>query len=484
MRSKCCNSQAPGEVCAELLSALDYKEITEIMDKKDFNLEILKHGLCHQRGSSNQKEQSSSALFLASRDSLSSHIRALTEALPRPAAVFNPGFWSPSQQEARYAHRLKASFQSGEFRDALVLLMEPYACLLEDASHCAQDLCEKDESMLTRPALGLFGLLSLEFVKWAGSSTGDASLTEREALIRAALRSSAAAFRCQAISAGWFALEENWPAAVSAVLCVHALFRELLHIKSSRLAASDCFSEMLKDKNSDPDCEVRSSAVFSPPPPHSAVIACMKLAEMFECVVSHPSSFASTAKDLSGPLEDVILGLCRLPVFSTYVRVPPEVWKLNCWDVQPSGNLKTTFPIPPVELLQDGDVLREYLRRASVLGWLNRQQFEELWVSLLGVFGVSSSEEARGEEEAKALAQCSALIVHGLTNVIMQTTYLPIPGQANLSRPIHHSRDHPSQFLLSPRGQQLTAIQNYIQFAQETEGSSHHYLKVLALMTQ
>ena len=47
------------------------------------------------------------------------------------------------------------------------------------------------------------------------------------------------------------------------------------------------------------------------------------------------------------------------------------------------------------------------------------------------------------------------------------------------TRPIHHSRDVPSQFLLSPRGQQLTTIQNFIQdFMECRAGGSRHFLRV------
>ncbi len=125
------------------------------------------------------------------------------------------------------------------------------------------------------------------------------------------------------------------------------------------------------------------------------------------------------------------------------MRIPPEVWRLGCWQsAEPSGPLRTSFPIPPVELLlQEPDVLHEYVRRAGVIGWLNRQQFEELWVSLLGVFGASTGQDlVRGDEEARAVAQCVAVVVHALTAVVVQTMCLPVPGQANISRPIHHSR--------------------------------------------
>ena len=118
-----------------------------------------------------------------------------------------------------------------------------------------------------------------------------------------------------------------------------------------------------------------------------------------------------------------------------------QVWRLGCWEgAEGSGPLRTTFPIPPVELLlHEPDVLRDYVRRAGAIGWLSRQQFEELWVSLLGVFGASTGllEE---EPEAGEAARSVAVVVHALTAVIAQTMLLPVPGQNNISSPIHHSR--------------------------------------------
>jgi hypothetical protein len=47
-----------------------------------------------------------------------------------------------------------------------------------------------------------------------------------------------------------------------------------------------------------------------------------------------------------------------------------------------------------------------------------------------------------------------------------------------LFRPIHHSRDVPSQFLLSPRGQQLTALQNLIQSFMERKSPITQFVRV------
>ena len=97
-------------------------------------------------------------------------------------------------------------------------------------------------------------------------------------------------------------------------------------------------------------------------------------------------------------------------------------------------------------------------------------------MSLLGV--ISISKDDLSDEEVKALSQCSSLVVQALTSIILQTTYLPKPGQTNTSRPIHHARDSPPQFLLSPRGQQLTAIQNLIQSNLERSSPLAQFLQV------
>ncbi len=121
---KCSLSSVYGKVCANLLNVLEYDEIMEIMRKKEFNLDILSHGLSYRgeigralpSSSSSSEEKGRTALFLASRDTLMSHVSALVESLPRPLAVFNPGFWPASPVETRYSHKMEATFQAEDFR--------------------------------------------------------------------------------------------------------------------------------------------------------------------------------------------------------------------------------------------------------------------------------------------------------------------------------------------------------------------------------
>ena len=86
-------------------------------------------------------------------------------------------------------------------------------------------------------------------------------------------------------------------------------------------------------------------------------------------------------------MRGLVVSLARHPAFLSYVSVPVEVWEANV-GIEPERD--TRFPYLPAALLQDIEVLRAYIARIHVLGWRSRQQFEEIWMSLLGVLGVPS----------------------------------------------------------------------------------------------
>ena len=72
-------------------------------------------------------------------------------------------------------------------------------------------------------------------------------------------------------------------------------------------------------------------------------------------------------------MTDLVLGLSRIPLFTTYLRIPPSVWKMGL-STPGSGLCGTTFPVLDVDFLQEIDVLTEYVVRANKLGWGTRQQ--------------------------------------------------------------------------------------------------------------
>ena len=66
-------------------------------------------------------------------------------------------------------------------------------------------------------------------------------------------------------------------------------------------------------------------------------------------------------------LRRVIIGLARLPLVNSFVRVPPIVWKLG-WQLTLEGSFKTELPPLPVEILKEKDVLKEFIFRANAVG--------------------------------------------------------------------------------------------------------------------
>lgn len=56
------------------------------------------------------------------------------------------------------------------------------------------------------------------------------------------------------------------------------------------------------------------------------------------------------------------MGLGRMPVVNSVVRIPPDMWTLG-WTPQFSGEHGTNLPPVPVELLQETDVLKQFIFR-------------------------------------------------------------------------------------------------------------------------
>ena len=230
------------------------------------------------------------------------------------------------------------------------------------------------------------------------------------------------------------------------------------------------------------------AATESPSACDPSALAAVRLNEMFTVTIAAPEKgggvegalFESTCRNVAQSLESLLVGLARMPIFNTYIRVPPEIWKLG-WDPEVHPDAPTKFPLLPVEFLEELEILSDYVLRANRLGWEGRLRFEEVWVSLLAVFSISY--EDLSDAEVKALTDCSAMVVQAITALVMQTLVLPKPGWPgnSKSRPIHHSRDVPSHFLLSARGQQLTSIQNFIHDYMECRSlfsANRHFLRV------
>jgi len=108
-----------------------------------------------------------------------------------------------------------------------------------------------------------------------------------------------------------------------------------------------------------------------------------------------------------------------------FVRVPPITWKML---QKPANIVDFNIPAMPIDVLQEIDVIKQFVSRLSVVGWNSKQQFEETWMTLLSVL-VPSSETDIPKEEHISRIQVSwiyTLISTQILNFIVCVCKLPL----------------------------------------------------------
>lgn len=87
------------------------------------------------------------------------------------------------------------------------------------------------------------------------------------------------------------------------------------------------------------------------------------------------------------------------------------------------------------------------MQRCNPIGWLNRHQFEERWMQLLGVINQPPPPEGTPQEESHAhmLNVCAG--VQAVTSLLLGTSLRPSPGDHITSIPLHTHRNSDVLFL-------------------------------------
>lgn len=89
-------------------------------------------------------------------------------------------------------------------------------------------------------------------------------------------------------------------------------------------------------------------------------------------------------------LRTIVILLFRLPIFNSFIRIPTQFWEQDEQQVKklqfgPNDYCLTSFPL---DLLQHSDIMADYLERVSLVGWLSRTQFQEIWVTFLAAINL------------------------------------------------------------------------------------------------
>ena len=379
-----------GQVCAQMLSSLnDFDEILKIMTLNDFSLSVLSS--CLEYDSIDKK-----GLFQASKQVLLDHIKTLIKTLPRPFGLFRPSSWTMSNIDAKYSQWLETTFNGLEFSKNLTYLMEAIKTAINNKAFEETE----DDDVVT---LARLNVLIIEFCKWLNCNLTDEKILQgREETTCLCLNVASMILAHPKISEYLSKTPASKHASIgddlwSTSICL--LLNDIVLVKFAILS------------NQVPLCpafKVASEEDQETP----TMVASIKLNELLTDLSCKDSKARNLMPDCwYKPYKSMVIGLCRLDKFTSYMRIPPELWTLG-WS--PMIDLDTlAFPSIPMDYLQDHDILEIYLKRLLLMGWRSRKQFEESWMALLGVF--SLSKEDLSDAEVAALAQVSTLSVSAIT---------------------------------------------------------------------
>ncbi|EDO49114.1 predicted protein [Nematostella vectensis] len=231
---------------------------------------------------------------------------------------------------------------------------------------------------------------------------------------------------------------EDYTLPVNGVEFVTLLCAAINHVYSLLRAVALHAHEHLTHGCEDDDA-LQESAEFQ-----TITFACDQISDLVHYVHTQlepgPSSSSVLPLFLMAPFKSAIVGLARRPLVNSYARTPPLVWKFG-WMPTPEGPLKTELPPLPIEILKEKDVLNEFVIRVNILGWINRQQFEETWAALLGVLSSPPLPDS----------------------VTPETTLYPASGNCTASGYLHGPRHRDLPFLGSRAGKKLAVVRGIME---------------------
>ena len=105
-------------------------------------------------------------------------------------------------------------------------------------------------------------------------------------------------------------------------------------------------------------------------------------------------------------LRTTTILLFRLPVFNSFIRVPAQFWEQNYHDIKKLQFASQDFCLStfPVDLLQHSDIMADYSERISLVGWLSRTQFQEIWVTFLAAINPPNQQQS-DEQQTTGLSK-------------------------------------------------------------------------------
>ncbi|CAK9812056.1 Htt [Anthophora plagiata] len=470
VKLRCCNpnaSQNPSEA-AELLRDLDFEDCVGILSSKEFNLAILKPCIilgvqttvekCQkfEFGASLQNEKDfnfeASPLYNAAKQCLLEHVHYATDLMPKPHHVYNPTEFHP--KESKYTLRLVELLSESAYWDILFMLIPAVRTYVKTLKKLANYVAKTDRK--SEENLAKFAILCLELTHWLihRDQMGTKKLRPRDMEI--------------ALSCASEILKHPGPSKIFGENTKYSW------VCSGAAALTGTVGYLLTTVEVLPAIDTRAlDPAFEDENTKEYARACARMASLVAWLekCQKEGSSRNIPRYLFDTIQDLIVTIARQPLVNSFVLTPPLVWKQN-WKVVGSGPTKCYFPLLPSEsnLLQEVEILEQFVYRINLLGWVSRLQFEEIWMALLGVLNISQNANVPSED-IPVLIQASSLALQAITRLLLQTLFLPYPGNPRASTLMHHPRD-PQLSVHKISSQKLYAIQDLLTWKYECMNDS------------
>ncbi|XP_011641684.1 huntingtin isoform X2 [Pogonomyrmex barbatus] len=462
VRLRCCHASAgnnPMEL-AQLLKDLDFDDCLSILSCKEFNLKILKHCVilgarltiekCQKLEFGKAQSEKdfyfdASPLYVAAKQCLLEHIHYICELLPKPHQIYNPEADNHSGKELKYATRFSELLSDALYWEILFTIIPTVKVYMKTLPKLAKYNVAKID-MKFEEDIARFSMLCLELAHWMIYSDRKSVHKLRPHDMDLVLSCAAEILRHAAPSKIFGdSARHSWvcSAAISLTKIVESILTTM-----DPLPAID--SQALEPALQDEDTKDYARACIQ----MASIVAWLEKCQADGTTRNIPPYLFNTIKSL-------IVSVSRQPLVNSYILTPPLVWKRDC-HVVGSGPTKCYFPLMSSEsnLLQEVEILEQFIYRVNLLGWISRSQFEEIWMAFLSVLNFLQNENTP-LDEVTTLIQASSLAIQAITRLLLHTLLLPCPGNPSSSTLIHHPRD-PQLSVHKTSSQKLFAIQELL----------------------
>jgi len=462
VKLRCCHASAsnnPMEL-AQLLKDLDFDDCLSILSCKEFNLKILKHCVilgarltvekCQKLEFGKAQSEKdfyfdASPLYVAAKQCLLEHIHYICDLVPKPHQIYNPEADNSSGKELKYATRFSELLSDALYWEILFTIIPTVKVYMKTLPKLAKYNVAKIDIKFEED-IAKFSMLCIELAHWMIYSDRKDVHKLRPHDMDLTLSCAAEILR-HAAPNKIFGDNTRYTWVCSAAISLTKVVESILTTVDP-LPTMDC--QALEPALQDEDTKDYARACIQ----MASIVAWLEKCQGDGTTRNIPPYLFNMIKSL-------IISISRQPLVNSYILTPPLVWKRGCHIIG-SGPTKCYFPLMSSEsnLLQEVDVLEQFIYRVNLLGWTSRSQFEEIWMAFLSVLNFLQNENTPSDEVA-ALIQASSLAIQAITRLLLQTLLLPCPGNPGASTLIHHPRD-PQLSVYKTSSQKLFAIQELL----------------------